>query len=176
MSSALPVPEFSVEIRLDALPRDGKRFALCASPDERIAIAERLGIPAVDKLAGDVRLVATRKAITARGHLDAALTRICVASLEEMSETVDESFEIEFFRTAPARTDADANEAWEQPEVHEGDTLDLGELLVQQLALAMAQFPRKPDAASLAEKYGRAKARSPFAALAGKIEKSNENQ
>ena len=53
------------------------------------------------------------------------------------------------------------------PEYHGGDMLDLGEMLVQQLSLAMAAFPRKEGAESLAEAYAPPENTSPFAALKG---------
>jgi uncharacterized metal-binding protein YceD (DUF177 family) len=117
---------------------------------------------------------ATKTVIYVEGSLSASLTRECVASLELMDEQVTEMFELEFSRVASA----DAVDPFdiEAPEVIEGDKLDLGELLVQQLSLAMAPFPRKPDTPSLAEAYAPPEKVSPFAALKGALGKSDDNQ
>lgn len=173
MDPQSPAPEFSIEVDLDALPRGGETFHLLADADERAAIAKRLGALAVDRLEGDVRVVATPAAIVVEGRIDATLRRECIASLEAFEETVDEPFEIEFVRTAPSQ---ESDDAWNAPEVHEGRFFDVGELIVQQLSLAMNPFPRKPDAPSLADEYGRAPESAPFSALAGKFKKSDENQ
>lgn len=176
MSAQSPPPEFSVEIELDALPRGGKTVRLQANRAERAAVAKRLGALSLEKLEGDVRLVATPTTIVAKGRIEAELVRECVVSLEEMKETIDEALETEFVRAGPDADSAQIDEDWDAPEVHEGGIFDAGEFLVQQLSLAMDPFPRKPDAPSLAEKYGRAAESSPFSGLAEKLEKSEKNQ
>ena len=168
-----PAPEFSLEVDLGALGRTGKTFRLSADDEARVRIARRLKIPAVQRLEGEIALAASKTAVTAKGTVRATLTRECVSSLEEMTEEVDDAFEVEFPRAAPEEAvggeDADI---WNEPEIHEGDSFDAGELLVQQLSLAMDPFPRKPGAASLAEAYGRDADASPFADLRGKLGKS----
>ena len=165
-------PEFSVVVTLGKLPPEGKSFHLAPDEAERNAVADRLDVVAVDALAGEIHLSATREKITARGKVTAALKRECVASLEEMSEAIDEAFEIEFLRREEAIDEMSDEDKWDAPDVHTAPDFDVGELLVQQLSLAMNPFPRKEGAASLADLYGRAPETSPFAALQGKIEKS----
>ena len=168
------VPEFSYEIEVGDLGKQGKVFRLAANEEERARIAVRLGVPAVWKLEGELRVSATKSAIRVEGALEAELTRECVASLEEMQETVSETFDIDFLREAPETESLE--EDIDAPEVHEGDRLDLGELLVQQLALAMDPFPRKQGAQSLAEAYAPKETVSPFAALKGVLAKDDDNQ
>lgn len=169
-------PEFSVEINLGDLPRGGKLFHLKAGKAECAAIAKRLGVPAVKLLEGDIHLAATKTNISAVGTLRATLVRECVASLEEMDEAVSDSFELEFVRDESLVPEEEGVEEWELPEVHEGPVFDLGELLAQQLSLAMNPFPRKEGARSLVEDYGAARESSPFAALRQVSEKSEEKQ
>jgi len=169
--------EFSHEVDLTKLSKTGKNFRLEADEDARAKIAARLRVPAVKALTGDIHISATPKTILARGVVRAQLVRECVASLEELDETVDDAFEVEFLRSADdAAPDSSDDEDWLAPEVHEEPVFDIGELLVQQLSLAMDPFPRKQGAVSLAETYGRASESSPFAVLQGKIEKTEENQ
>ncbi len=167
-------PEFSFEISLDDLGKQEKRYRLSATADERAKIAKRLETPSVEKLEGDMQVRATRTVVYVAGSLSASLTRECVASLEPMGEEVSEAFELEFSRLAPA-DEIDPFDL-EAPEAIEGDVLDLGELLVQQLSLAMTPFPRKPDAESLADAYAPHENISPFAALKGAFGKSDDNQ
>ncbi len=105
--------------------------------------------------------------------MDAALTRECVASLEPFQEILTEKFDVDFLRAQP---EPGEEEDWDAPEVHEGDRLDLGEILVQQLSLSMSPFPRKEGARSLAEAYAPPELASPFAALKGVIGKGDDNQ
>lgn len=173
-----PASEFSFEIDLGDSGKHQKSYSLVASDDECRTIAARLRIPAVEMLEGKLHVSATKTEILVTGSLKAKLVRECVASLELMDEEVTDDFEIDFLR-APADADpdeVDEAEDWDAPERHFGDSLDLGDLLVQQLALAMAAFPRKPGATSLAEQYGKKELSSPFAALKGVLKKNDDNQ
>jgi len=175
-------PEFSYEIDLNSLPHGGKSISLSASKDVCAKVAARLDAHSLEKLEGEAFLAATRTEITLTGVLRASLTRECVASLEPMTENIEEAFDIAFLRLsddqdpeAPANGEIRDN-GEEPPEIHAGDNFDLGEFLVQQLSLAMDPFPRKPGAESLVETYGTSGDDSPFASLREKLQKSNENQ
>lgn len=175
------MPEFSVEVDLSTIGRNGKQFRLSANEQERQDIARRFGVIAVHKLEGDVKLTVSPARIQAVGAVRASLIRECVASLEDVAETIDEEFEIEFLRR-PLEAAGNSNDPEEnggdldQPEMHEADVFDVGELLVQQLSLAMDPFPRKDGAPSLADQFGRADRDSPFAALRDKLGKGEKNQ
>ncbi len=173
-----PPPEFSVEVDLEEIGRQSKSFHLAPDAKQREAIAWRLGAPAVNSLEGDVTLKVAKTHIRASGSVRATLTRMCVASLEPMTEAIDEEFDIEFLRQAPDETAREAEEDAldDLIEIHENPVLDVGELLVQQLSLAMDPFPRKEGATSLVEQYGRTQEESPFAVLRGAFGKDEENQ
>lgn len=161
--------EFSAPADLRRLAGSEKIFRLSASPEERSSVSRRLGVRGVETLEGEVTLFITKTHIKASGVLRAILLRECVASLEEMTERIEEPFEIEFLR-APAAVSSEPieleDEDLDAPEIYEGDVFDLGEFLTQQLSLAMSAFPRKEGAVSLAEEFGEDKPVSPFAALA----------
>jgi len=173
-------PEFSVEVDLSAFGRGEKSFILAANDAERRKIAVRLGALSVEKLEGNLRLAVAKTEIYVHGHVCAALTRECVSSLAPVDEIIDEPFEIEFVRHRPAPADditsENDEESWRLPEVHEDEIFDLGELLIQQLALCLDPYPRKKGAPSLAEQYGRDGEASPFAVLSGAFGKNEENQ
>ncbi len=171
-------PEFSVEVDLSALSRVGKTLRLAANEGECRKIAKRLGVVSIGDLEGEVRLTASKADIAATGVVRASLVRECIASLEPLSEVVDETFDIKFVRQAlPEVADnAEDGEDWDLPELHEGDIFDVGELLVQQLSLAMAAFPRKQGASSLVEQYGQTELDSPFSVLQAVFEKDDKKQ
>ncbi len=167
--------EFSQVIALDELPKDGRRFELEASEAERDAVANRLGVLSVDGLKGEVRITANKKRFDVSGSVTARLKRECVASLEEMEEAIDEAFEIAFLREASPSTEEEEI-SLETPEVYDAAEIDLGDLLVQQVSLAMDPFPRKPGVTSLAADYGVADDPSPFAQALAQAAKREENQ
>lgn len=172
-------PEWAFVVDLASLPRGGRDLSLEADEETRARIARRLQIPAVNRLASTLRVSASLGEIQVTGQVRAELVRECVASLEEITETVDEVFEIEFLRQPPDLPEApdEDDEDWlNAPEVHEDPTIDAAELVIQQLSLAMDPFPRKPGARSLAEEYGREEEPSPFAELLAKTVKSEKKQ
>lgn len=154
--------DFSKIVSLGDLGKRGKNFALSVTDEAKPGVAARLKIVAVKKLAGSVCMRATKNTITAEGHIDAVLVRECVASLEEFDEVVGEDFAIEFLRSEP---DPESENYDELAEVHDSEEFDVADLLVQQTALAMDQFPRHPEAMSLADEFGTQSESSPFDAL-----------
>lgn len=145
--------------------KDAQSFELSASDDARAEIAARLDVPAVVALSGSVRVTPTAEGATVDGAVNALLTRRCVVTLEPMDERIAERFDIRFAReaAADAEIELDLDDEWTEP--LNGDTLDLADILVQQVALAMDPYPRIPGAETPAELRPSAEDVSPFAAL-----------
>lgn len=171
-----PAPEFSRCVALDGLPKGGRHFKLEASAEERIAVAKRLGAPAVGALSGALRVTAGKARFSVRGTVIARLTRLCVVSLEEIAEDVEETFEIDFVRRADGLETDDEEISLDSPEVHGDPQFDIGELLVQQLSLAMDPFPKKHDASGLTAEFATQEETSPFAQALGNAMKSDKKQ
>lgn len=174
-------PEFSYVIDLGDPGKAARTYRLSADEEQRRRIAKRLKILSVEKLEGELRVAVTKRLIQIEGAVVATLERECVASLEPMIEPVNEAFAIDFLRMSaqgPGREETGPadEDFWDSPEIHESDQMDLGELLVQQLSLAMSQFPRKDGAPSLLETYGPSESASPFAELRGFLGKTDDNQ
>ncbi len=166
-------PKFSRLILIETIPPDGLRADLEAHTEALPPIAQRLGVPAVLALAGRLEVQRSGAEIHVEGDLSARLSRECVASLELFEERVDESFALRFAAANSSAGDIDDENA---PEPLEGDTIDLAEILIQQLSLAMNPYPRKPDAQSLADSYGGAETASPFAGLRDAFAKSSRQE
>lgn len=167
-------PEFSHVIDLDDVPRLGRRFHLCADENTCARVAERLSLPAIAELDAIFHVTVTTKRIEIKGDIGATLTRICVASLDEMVERIDESVDAVFYRQGDQQP---ASEFSPFDGVHEDVNFDLGEFFVQHVSLAMADYPRKPDGPSLLNEYGKTSEASPFAELAqltGVIDKKHD--
>lgn len=166
--SDLPPPEFSAPVDLADLAPSRARFEIEADAKTRARIAVRLGAPEVERLSGEFVLKPTWRGLMVEGRLRARLARQCVASLTAMTEEIDTPFTIAFAREAASEPDRNEDAAFDAPEPLQGDTLDLGELLVQELALTMNPYPRRTDADPLEATGGEPERDSPFAALAGR--------
>lgn len=177
MLSAEPTKEFSKIADTLGLPAEGRVFELTPSQSERAAVAQRLDIPAVEALSGRIELRPVQGGITLSGRVEATLVRLCVVTLEPMNEAIDERFELRFARHAHAADPGDEIVIDEDtPEPLEGDSIDVGEVLVQQLALAMAAYPRREGAALDEAAFGQTLETSPFAVLKGAIAERRDEE
>lgn len=136
-------PEFSRLLPLDRLPRDGIEQLVEAREPERAALARRLFLPAVGRLACRFSLVPeTAGRVVAEGRLDALVTQICVVSLEPFDCVVRERFVLHF---VPAGRESDDPDPALPDEITFTDgEIDLGEAAAEQLALALDPYPRDP--------------------------------
>ena len=157
---------FSKLAHIPDLSAKGGNFTLEATPDQCDAVAKRLDIPAVRSLQATLHLKPIDRGVHLDGQLSATLERRCVASLEPLEEIIDETMQLTFSREANLKKDGDDFIFdHEDEELLEGDDLDLGDIVIQQLALAMEPYPRKSGAATLVDDYGKTGETSPFAVL-----------
>lgn len=143
-----PTPEFSRSVavaRLDA----GAPMQGVASTDECGALAARYAVPAVRALSYAAQAAPWGPGgWRIHGVVTAALTQVCVVTLEPVDTAFTEPFE-RFF-APPGRLDAAAGLL--DPEGEEtvepmGESLDIGEIAAEAAALAIDPYPRKPEAA-----------------------------
>jgi len=153
-------------IDIHSLPDDGAEYKLEPSAEERSAIAARLDIQSVDSLCGDFVITPVRGGVEVQLRIVASVGRICVASLEPMTETIDEKIKMSFERNyCEDLENEDDGDILLEP--LDGGEIDIGELLVQHLSLALDPYPRKEGAEDLVDKYRDAASTSPFDALKG---------
>lgn len=181
-----PPPEFSRPIAVSGLAGGGLlRMELSARANERDALARRFALLGLDRLEARVSLRREDAAgggwlLHVEGELEAAVTQTCVATLEAVANHVHDSFAVVYAvgarQTGTTETVVDPDEA-DPPEPLEGDSLDLGELVAQHLALALDPYPRAPGAPPLDEALrpddkrdttGPAPETSPFSVLRGR--------
>lgn len=148
--------EFSRLVSVRDLPAGGISFVHDASEAERAALTQRFGIVAIARLhtrgnifarsAGDICLT---------GEISAHVRQSCVVTLEPVESLIDGSFE-RTYRTgtshhpsaSPVEDDdlsspiADGDD-WEPLA---GDSIDVGEVAAEELALALDPYPRRKDA------------------------------
>ncbi|MDP9096467.1 MAG: DUF177 domain-containing protein [Pseudomonadota bacterium] len=136
-----------------------------ARPDELEPLARRMGVPAVHRLACSFRLRRVgASVIEAEGVLSAEVVQVCVVSLDEFTQAVEDRFSLQFVPEGAEAPDDDL-EAPDQI-TYDSSAIDLGETAAQQLALALDPYPHKPGAEEFPDEItGPA---NPFAALAAR--------
>jgi len=169
----VPVNEFSRIFEVDDLPEDGREVRIEAKPREREALARRFGILSLDSVMADARLERAGSAVRVSGRLDADVVQACVVTLEPVTAHIAEDFVVLFERPdAPGLAERvhliDPDE--EDMEILAGSAIDVGEVVAEQLALALPAYPRKPGAAFRAystEPGDEKRAEKPVAPLSG---------
>jgi uncharacterized metal-binding protein YceD (DUF177 family) len=139
------IPELHRPVAVERVGPAGLDMTVEASPAECAALAERMGLPAVLALTCAFHLGwDAAGTLLARGHLIARLMQTCVVSLDDFVSTVEERFAVRCVSDGEETDDADP-ESLDEITFVDG-TLDLGEAAAEQLALALAPYPRAPDA------------------------------
>ena len=164
--------EFSRPIEVDGIGARERGFAIEADPVEREALAHRLGLIDLPALSARLRAkwVAGGTLLRLRGVLSADVVQECVVTLEPVPAHIEEEFEL-FYCTATLPMSEEVVldlEGPDPPDPIENGTIDIGEAVAEQLALALDPFPRADGAVfDQVEKDSAPIARpSPFAALA----------
>ncbi|MEO1041685.1 MAG: YceD family protein [Pseudomonadota bacterium] len=159
-----PLESLSVDIDIAQLSEEAIERSIGVSADDRKAVARRLDVPAVVSLSGALRAVRHGSLVRVDGRIDAELERTCVVSLEPMTESISEDFAADYTIDPAEAGGDDLDIDLDAPEPLEGDVLDLGAVLLEQLVLAMNPHPRKEDAQAPNDP-GAGKESSPFDVL-----------
>jgi hypothetical protein len=142
-------PEFSRLVAVDRVPPQGLIEHISADEDERRGLAKRFGLLALSELSATLKLEPWRRGgIHVSGALDATVDQTCVVSLDSFTSrmAIDLS---RYFSGAPQPGPAAAVHSVEsleddEPDVISGGSIDLGEIVAEELGLALDPYPRKP--------------------------------
>jgi len=183
IASELPKTIFMKE--LEGGPRT---VGIEATESECDAIAKRLSIDSLSSLKGHITLEMPSESefminemlfdgpvIVAEGSLQATLKLTCVVTLEQFETMIESSFGGVFTNADPFESinEEDDEGASDLPDILGplGDEIiDIGEVFIEQLALEIDPFPRKPEAkfdgfSSDTGEKGDSERDSPFAVL-----------
>ncbi|GBD43208.1 hypothetical protein HRbin40_00676 [bacterium HR40] len=146
--------EFSRLLELSELVHGSLPFDIRAEPQEREAVARRLEIPAIARLRAEgVVEGAGSGVVRVRGRLEADVTQQCVVTLEPVPNTVTARFERLFVRDGRAVSAVVVDPEAPDLEPLPAAGLDIGEIVVEELALALEPYPRGPGADAFLARY-----------------------
>ena len=94
MSAPLPPSELTRMVKTRPLPAGS--IVIEATEAERVALAARFGLGAVEFLRAEVALEQKPRAIRATGRLRAAIMQPCAISAEDFPVTIDEAVDLRF--------------------------------------------------------------------------------
>ena len=165
--------EFSRPLALATLGAAPIARAIEATPAERVALARRFDLLALDALVADLRAERIGDGIALTGRVRARGTQPCAVSGLPVAFALDEPLALRFERPpANPADDVELTDADLDTLPIEGDAVDPGEAAAQALGLALDPYPRASDdaiaeyRALLVSEEDAARATNPFAALA----------
>ncbi len=146
MTAALSRP-----LAASAVPPGGVEREVATRPAERAAIAAEFGLLELRHLSADIAARRSGDHVALVGRIRAELVQSCVVTLVTVVQAIDEPFEQRFTRGGAAAAPLEvlvelAPGDPDPPDVLTGDSLDLGEVVLEQLALLIDPYPRAPGA------------------------------
>jgi len=132
--------------------RRGASMHLVADDSARAAIAKALDIESLEALEADVQLSEWLDGVEIAGAWRARIVQICGVSLDPFETALNGRFSVRAVPPGSPNAPADPvgeiaidEEAEDPPDLLESENLDVGFYVVEQLALEIDPFPRKPD-------------------------------
>jgi uncharacterized metal-binding protein YceD (DUF177 family) len=159
-------------VNVHKLPQTGERVMFKPDAAARAAIAAELGLPALDALRAEMVILAKAGSIVhVSGSVTALIHQVCTVTLEDFASDISEEIDVRFApsdRIEPiiaAEIERGLSDE-DPPEPLEGDTIDVGALVIETIMLGLDPWPRKPGAAFADHIEDDGKATHPFAGLA----------
>ncbi|RZJ44423.1 MAG: DUF177 domain-containing protein [Brevundimonas sp.] len=144
---SIPQSPYSEPVRLHQIGAGVKR-TLTPDAAARARIAKALDLASLDTFEADVQLVPnTSGGWDLSGRVRADLAQTCGITLEPLPLTINETFSVQLSEPVDEESDEIIITLEdESPDVVEDGQIDLGQYVVEQLALRLDPFPRKPGA------------------------------
>lgn len=145
----MTAPEFSRPVRIDTLGEAPPRLAVEAEEIERVGLARRFALVAIERLAAELTLSRDGAEVAMAGMLRASVTQACAATGAPVAAALEVPFDI-LFRPQPevARRDEEIELGESEMDVvfYDGATIDVGEAVAETLSLNLDPFARAPGA------------------------------
>ena len=141
--------EFSRPVQIEKLGLQGYSQKIKPRPEELEALAERLKVDRLDSLNAEITLeLLPNNDVVMQGRYSAHLTQTCVVTLEPVESDVSNEFTMTYSESAEEyfgsedEEDDEHDPDFDPPEPIEEGIIDIGEAVIQQLALEIDPFPR----------------------------------
>ncbi len=154
------------------MPESGRKLEITADQKQCALVAHRAGIPNVSGLRAELhcQYLPHSHILQIKGQIFAEFVQLCSLTLEPFD--VSEQFEFTSQAIDAAKTNPKANALFAPEDLGDGfdpiinDTIDLGELVVQQFIVNIDPYPRKPAFdGGLSAPLDHATQNSPFSVL-----------
>jgi uncharacterized metal-binding protein YceD (DUF177 family) len=141
--------------RSDHMPVEGRAVTLTANDAERAEVATFLEVTGIPRLAVNLTAVPFRDGLRVSGRLTAEVVQPCVVTFVPVHQEIDEPIDRIFLpgreKQTPGQPEVFVDlEEDDTPDYFEGHEVDLSDLVLETLALAIEPYPRAPGA-SLAD-------------------------
>ncbi len=139
-------------VRLAELSHGPISRTLEADEAARRRIAGELGLDGLERLEAQAEVSPWLDGARVRGHLKARVLQTCGVTLEPLESEIDHQFELSLLPVGSPNAPAIPEDgvidpdAEDPPDLMEQDQVDVGALVIEQLALEIDPFPRKPGA------------------------------
>ncbi|TAJ28438.1 MAG: DUF177 domain-containing protein [Reyranella sp.] len=143
-------PELERIVDLDRMGNKGTAIEIVASDSERAALAKRFGFLGLPAFSARVTVDGRPGGrVVVEGRLKGRLVQACILSLEPVTQELDDAFRLVFAENLADERDPESGEAVlnaqaDAPEPLEGNLLDVGEIVAEQLSLTADPYPRRP--------------------------------
>ncbi|WP_309627338.1 DUF177 domain-containing protein [Brevundimonas sp.] len=137
---------FSEVVRINEIGAGLERHLV---PDEaaRKRIIKALDLASLSTFEADLRVTPGRVGWTLTGRVMATLEQTCGITLDPLPVEIDERFSVDLVEAVePEPDEIEVTLDDDAPDVIEDGRIDLGQYAVEQLALTLDPFPRKPGA------------------------------
>ena len=142
------VPEFSRLLGIAGVGSEAFRQRIEATADERRLLSQRFDLIALDRLTAIVELRRQDgKVFFLEATFEAEFVQACTVTLEPVPGSISDRFSLIYAPMNEQQHEIDWGGV-DEPAVEplEGDTIDIGEAVAQELSLSLPLCPRHPDA------------------------------
>ncbi len=168
----MTAPEFSRPVRIDTIGERPRALAIEAEAVERINLARRFGLLAIDRLAAELSFSREGDEVALAGRLSAKVVQACAATGEPLTAELDLPFALTFRPQPETETPEEEIELGEEEldvVFYDRGSIDAGEAVAETLLLNLDPYPRAPGAEEALRAAGvkSEEEAGPFGALAG---------
>ncbi len=138
---------FSYPIEVDGLSSSVKKYQITASAKDLVYLTEVLKVPAVKSCTAEIWLKHNRRdhTLDVTGKVKAELELTSVISLENFDKVYEGDFALHYDTKATYKDIRDMEPEFDDdvPDIVEDGKIDLGDIIIEQVALMIEDYPRK---------------------------------